>query len=43
VRLGNAALLLVDAVSEWSPSPLLLGVTFGAAPNGPCAVLDEGR
>jgi hypothetical protein len=39
----DGAALLVEAVSRWSPSPLLLGLTFGAAPHGPCPLGPEGR
>ena len=31
---SRAALLLIDALSEWASSPLLLGLTFGTAPHG---------
>ena len=40
---NNGAALLVEAVSRWSPSPLMLGLTFGAAPHGPCPLSAESR
>lgn len=35
---SRAAHLLIDALSEWAPSPLVLGVTLGVAPHGRCSL-----